>query len=148
MKIVNKKAYFDYQITDRFEAGINLIGAEVKAVRLGHADLSGSFIKIIGSEAYLLNAKIFPYKYAAPQRYDETRTRKLLLHKKEIISLKSKTEGSNLAIIPVSLYLKNGFIKVEIGLGKGKKKFEKKEAIKAKDIQRDIEQDLSADRQV
>ena len=144
MKIVNKKAYFDYQITDRFEAGINLIGAEVKAVRLGHADLSGSFIKIIGSEAYLLNAKIFPYKYAAPQRYDETRTRKLLLHKKEIISLKSKTEGSNLAIIPISLYLKNGFIKVELGLGKGKKKFEKKEAIKAKDIERDIEQDLAS----
>ncbi len=144
MKIVNKKAYFDYQITDRFEAGINLIGAEVKAVRLGHADLSGSFIKIIGSEAYLLNAKIFPYKYAAPEGYDETRTRKLLLHKKEIIALKSKTDGSNLAIIPVSLYLKNGFIKVEIALGKGKKKYEKKEAIKAKDIKRDIEQDLAS----
>lgn len=144
MKIVNKKAYFDYQITDRFEAGINLIGAEVKAVRLGHADLSGSFVRITGSEAYLFNAKIFPYKYAAPEGYDETRTRKLLLHKKEIISLKNKTDGANLGIVPISLYLKDGFIKVELGIGKGKKQYQKKEAIKAKDIERDIEQDLAS----
>ncbi|MEX2013060.1 MAG: SsrA-binding protein SmpB [Candidatus Levyibacteriota bacterium] len=144
MKIGNKKAFFDYQITDRLEAGINLLGAEVKAIRLGHADLSGSFVRLIGNEAYLLNAKIFPYKYAAPEGYDENRTRKLLLHKKEIISLKGKTDGANLAIVPISLYLKNGYVKVELGLGKGKKKYEKKEAIKAKDIERDIEQDLAS----
>ncbi len=144
MKIVNKKAHFDYQITDRLEAGITLLGSEVKAIRLGHADLSGSFVKLIGNEAFLMNAKIFPYKYAAPQGYDENRTRKLLLHKKEIISLKGKTEGANLAIIPISLYTKDRLIKVELGLGKGKKKFEKKEAIKAKDIKRDIEQDLAS----
>ncbi len=144
MKIANKKAFFDYQITDRLEAGINLLGAEVKAIRLGHADLSGSFVKLIGSEAYLLNAKIFPYKYAAPEGYDENRTRKLLLHKKEIISLKGKTDGANLAIVPISLYLKNGYVKVELGLGKGKKKYEKKESIKAKDIKRDIEQEFNA----
>lgn len=144
MKIVNKKAFFDYQIADHLEAGINLIGAEVKAIRLGHADLSGSFVKIIGSEVFLLNSKIFPYKYAAPEGYDENRTRKLLLHKKEIISLKSKTDGANLAIIPISLYIKDGFIKVELGLGKGKKKYEKKEAIKAKDIERDIEQEFNS----
>ena len=144
MKIVNKKAFFDYQITDRLEAGINLLGAEVKAIRLGHADLSGSFVRLIGSEAYLLNAKIFPYKYAAPEGYDENRTRKLLLHKREIIALKGKTDGANLAIVPISLYLKNGYVKVELGLGRGKKKFEKKEAIKAKDIERDIEQDLAS----
>lgn len=144
MKITNKKAFFDYQITDRLEAGINLLGAEVKAIRLGHADLSGSFVKLIGSEAYLLNAKIFPYKYAAPEGYDENRTRKLLLHKKEIISLKGKTDGANLAIVPISLYLKNGYVKVELGLGKGKKKYEKKESIKAKDIKRDIEQEFNA----
>jgi len=142
MKIVNKKAFFDYEISERFEAGINLIGAEVKAIRLGHADLSGSFAKIIGSEVYLVNAKIFPYKYARPENYDERRTRKLLLHKKEIISLKSKTEGSNLSIVPLSLYTTKTFIKVELALGKGKKKFEKKEAKKRKDIERDIEQEL------
>ncbi|MEX2007320.1 MAG: SsrA-binding protein SmpB [Candidatus Levyibacteriota bacterium] len=144
MKISNKKAFFDYQITDRFEAGINLIGAEVKAVRLGHADLSGSFIRITGSEAYLFNAKIFPYKYAAPEGYDEDRTRKLLLHKKEIIALKGRTDGANLSLVPLSIYTTKSFIKVELGLGRGKKKFEKKEAIKAKDIQRDIEQDLAS----
>ncbi len=144
MKIANKKAFFDYQITDRLEAGITLLGSEVKAIRLGHADLSGSFVKLIGNEAYLVNAKIFPYQYAAPQGYDENRTRKLLLHKKEIIALKGKTEGANLAIIPISLYTKDRLIKVELGLGKGKKKFDKKASIKAKDIKRDIEQDLAS----
>lgn len=144
MKIVNKKVFLDYQILDRFEAGINLIGAEVKAVRLGHADLTGSFVKIIGSEAYLVNAKIFPYQYGGVENYDEKRTRKLLLHKKEIISLKSKIEGSNLSIVPISMYTTKNFIKLELGLGKGKKKFEKKEAKKKKDIERDVELELSS----
>lgn len=142
MKIVNKRAYFDYQIFEKFEAGINLYGAEVKAIRLGHADLTGSFVKIIGSEVYLVNAKIFPYKYASPEGYDERRTRKLLLHKSEIISLKSKIEGSNLALVPLSLYTTKGFIKVEVGIGRGKKKFDKREAIKRKDIQRSVREEL------
>jgi SsrA-binding protein len=143
MKITNKKAYFNYQITETFEAGINLYGFEVKSVRLGKADLTGSFIKIVGGEAYLLNAKIFPYQNAQVENYDENRTRKLLLHKKEIISLKSKVEGSNLSLVPVSLYIKSGFVKVEVGLGKGKKQYEKRESIKKKDVQRDIERELS-----
>src|SRR5258708_31533138 len=103
MKISNKRAFFDYEIKEHMEAGINLTGAEVKAVRLGHADLSGSFVRIKGSEAYLVNAKIYPYKYARPEDYDETRSRKLLLHKKEIISLKSKIDGLNLTIVPMSV---------------------------------------------
>lgn len=143
MKITNKKAYFDYQLLDRFEAGINLYGFEVKSARLGKADLTGSFIKIIGSEAYLINAKIFPYQKGQVENYDENRSRKLLLHKKEIISLKSKVEGSNLSLVPVSMYLKNGFIKIEVALGKGKKKYEKRESIKKKDINRDLERELS-----
>lgn len=142
MKIVNRKAFYDYEISDRFEAGINLYGAEVKATRLGHADLSGSFIRVLGSEVYLVNAKIFPYQYARPENYDERRTRKLLLHKKEIIALKSKIEGSNLALVPISLYTHHHLIKLEIGLGKGKKKYEKKEAIKKKDLQRELEQEM------
>lgn len=144
MKIVNRRAFYDYQIADRFEAGINLYGSEVKAVRLGHADLTGSFVKIIGSEMYLVNAKIFPYEYARPEGYDEKRTRKLLLHKSEIVSLKSKTEGSNLSLVPLSLYTNKSYIKVELALGKGKKKFEKKEAIKRKDIEREVEQELAS----
>lgn len=143
MKITNRKAFFDYQLLDRFEAGINLYGHEVKSVRLGKADLTGAFVKIIGNEAYLINAKIFPYQAGQVEGYDERRTRKLLLHKKEIISLKSKMEGANLSLIPVALYLKHGFIKLEVALGKGKKQYEKRESIKKKDIQRDMERELS-----
>ena len=142
MKITNRRAFFDYQLMEKFEAGINLYGAEVKAVRLGHADLTGSHVRIMGNEADLINAKIFPYKYSRPENYDEQRTRKLLLHKKEIIALKSKTEGQNLTLVPVSLYTTKSFIKLEIALGKGKKQYDKKEAIKKKDIQREVEQEL------
>lgn len=144
MKIVNRRAFYDYRILDRFEAGINLNGAEVKAVRNGHADLTGSFVKVIGSEAYLVNAKIFPYQYARPEGYDATRTRKLLLHKKEIIALKSKTEGSNLTIVPISLYTTKHLIKAELSIARGKKQYDKKEAIKQKDIERDIEEEFKA----
>jgi len=131
-----------YQILEKLEAGINLYGAEVKAVRLGHADLTGSHVRIMGNEAYLINARIFPYQYSRPENYDEQRTRKLLLHKKEIIALKSKTDGQNLALVPLSIYTTKSFIKVEIALGKGKKQYDKKEAIKKKDIQREIEQEF------
>ena len=142
MKIANKRAFYDYLLFDHFEAGINLNGAEVKAIRLGHADLTGSFVRVIGSEAYLVNAKIFPYQYARPEGYDETRTRKLLLHKKEIIALKSKIQGEGLTIVPVALYTTKQLIKAELALAKGKKKYEKRETIKQKDIQREIEEAL------
>ena len=142
MKITNRKAPFDYQLIERFEAGINLFGAEVKAVREGHVDLHGSFVRILGSEAYLVNANIFPYKYARPESYDERRTRKLLLHKKEIVSLKSKMEGSSLTIVPVSMYTSHGLIKIELALAKSKKKFEKRESIKKRDINREIAEEL------
>lgn len=143
MKITNRKAFFEYQLLDRFEAGINLYGFEVKSVRAGKADLSGAFVRIVGSEAYLVNAKIFPYQEAQVEGYDQGRTRKLLLHKKEIISLKGRTDGSNLTLVPVSLYVSHGFVKVEVALGKGKKKYEKREAIKKRDIQRNVEHELS-----
>jgi len=146
MKIANKRAFFDYQILEKVEAGINLYGAEVKAVRLGHADLTGSHVRIMGNEAYLINAKIFPYQYSRPENYDEQRTRKLLLHKSEIIALKSKTEGQNLTLVPLSIYTTKSFIKVEIALGKGKKQFDKKESIKKKDIQRQIEQEMEEEK--
>lgn len=143
MKISNKKAFHNYQITERVEAGINLLGSEVKAVREGMADLTGSFVKIIGSEAYLINAKIFPYKYARPDGYDERRSRKLLLHKKEILTIKHRMDGSNLSVVPISIYTTKAFIKVELGLGKGKKEYQKKETKKKKDLQRSIKQELS-----
>lgn len=142
MKIINRRAFYDFQILERMEAGINLNGAEVKAIRAGKADLSGAFVRIIGSEAYLVNAKIFPPSYARPQGYQEDRTRKLLLHKQEIIALKSKIEGQNLSLVPTSLYITRRLVKLEIALGKGKKKFEKKEAKKRADIIRDIEEEV------
>lgn len=142
MKIANRKASFDYQLLDHFEAGVHLLGAEVKAVREGHVDLTGSFVRFLGSQAYLVNANIFPYKYARPETYDEKRTRKLLLHKKQIISLKSKMDSSNLTIVPVSLYTTHGLIKIELALAKAKKKFEKREAIKKRDIDREIAEEL------
>jgi SsrA-binding protein len=142
MKINNPKAYFDYEISDKIEAGINLYGHEVKSLRLGKADLKGSFVRIIRSEAYLVNAKIFPYQPGQIGNYEDNRTRKLLLHKAQIISLKSKTDGEGLGLVPLSLYFKNGFIKLEIGLGKGKKKFEKRESIKKRDYQRELDRQI------
>ncbi len=140
MKITNRRAFYDYEIFERLEAGINLLGAEVKAVKSGHVDLTGSHVRIIGNEMYLLNAKIFPYQYARPETYDERRTRKLLMHKKEITALRSKMEGSRLTIVPTSLYTTSlNLIKVELALARGKKEFDKRQAIKKRDLDREIE---------
>lgn len=143
MKIANRRALYDYEIREKLEAGINLLGAEVKAVKLGHADLSGSHVRITGSEAYLINARIFPYQYARPENYDERRTRKLLLHKKEIMALKSKMDGQNLTLVPLLMYTTGGLIKLELALAKGKKQYEKKQAKKKKDLDRELEQDYA-----
>jgi len=139
MKIINKRAHFDFEIVETFEAGIHLLGQEVKAVREGHADLTGSFAKIVGGEAYLVNAKIFPYAYARTEDYDQNRTRKLLLHRKQIVSIKSKTDGSNLTIVPISLYTTRNLIKVELALGKSRKQYDKREQKKRRDLDRDTE---------
>lgn len=142
MKVTNRKAFYNYELLEKFEAGINLLGAEVKAARLGQVDLSGSFVRFMGSEAYLVNAKIFPYEYARPEGYDAHRMRKLLLHKKQIFAIKSRIEGSSLTVVPVSMYTTHNLIKLELALARSKKKFEKKRAIKQKDIDRDIEEAL------
>ncbi|HSW96283.1 MAG TPA: SsrA-binding protein SmpB [Candidatus Saccharimonadales bacterium] len=144
MKITNKRASFDYELLEHFEAGINLLGAEVKAIKLGHADLTGSHVRITGNELFLINAKIFPYKYARPETYDESRTRKLLMHRQEITALRSKMEGSRLTIVPVSLYTtRHNLIKAELALARGKKQFDKRKSIKKKDLERDTEVAMS-----
>lgn len=140
MHIINKKAYHDYQIFEKLEAGVKLTGSEVKSVRGGRIILTGAFIKIVGSEAYIVNASIPLYPYARPENYDPTRSRKLLLHKKEIIALKSKTEGTGLTIVPLKCYTTHGLVKLEIGIGKGKKQYEKREELKRKTVEREIEQ--------
>jgi len=142
MKVVNRRAYHQFQILDRFEAGIKLTGPEVKSVKLGRMKLERAFGKIIGSEAYLVNAHIPPYPFARQKEYDPNRSRKLLLHKKEIISLKTKIEQRNLTIVPISCYTTKGLIKLELGLAKGKRKWEKKEAKKRRDLEREIEREL------
>jgi len=141
-KIFNKKATFDYEILDRFEAGILLTGAEVKSLREGHAQLDGSFVRIIGFEAYLVNAQIFPYEYAQPEGYDPKRTRKLLLHKREIISLKGRIEGANLTLIPTAWYTKGPLVKLEVGLARGKKQYEKREKKRKEEQKRELERDF------
>ncbi len=139
MRIVNKKAFHDYTILDKFEAGVHLIGAEVKSLKGGHASLEGAFVRLIGSEAYLVNAQIFPYIYARPEGYDPKRTRKLLLHKREIVGLKSKIEGANLTLVPLVWYTKGPLVKLEVGVARGKKQYEKREAKKREDVRRELE---------
>lgn len=139
MRIENRKAVFDYEITARFEAGINLLGSEVKSLRGGHGQLEGSFVRVVGSEAYLVNAQIFPFLYARPEGYDPKRTRKLLLHKKELLSLKSKLDGANLTLIPLAWYTRGPHIKLEIGLARGKKQYEKRETKRREDQKRELE---------
>jgi SsrA-binding protein len=142
MNIQNQKAFHDYEIVERFEAGIQLTGAEVKSLKGSHAQLTGSFVKIVGAEAYLVNAQIFPFIYARPEGYDPRRTRKLLLHKKELLSLKSKLDGANLTLIPLSWYTKGPLVKLEIGLARGKKQYEKREAKMKKDQKRELEREF------
>lgn len=142
MKITNRRATHDYKILDTYEAGIILTGAEVKSVKGGRCSLEGSFVKIIGHEIYLVNAQIFPYPYARPEGYDPKRTRKLLLHKKEILKIKQKIQSSALTLIPLECYNSHNFVKLKIGLAKGKREYEKREKLKKRDIERDIRREF------
>jgi len=140
MKIFNKKARFEYELTgEGVEAGISLLGAEAKSVREGRADISQSAVRILGDEAYLINANI---PAEGVQKYDSTRIRKLLLHRGEILSLTTKIKQKKLQIVPVRVYNKGRLIKLYLELGKAKRKFEKKETLKRRDINRDIEKVL------
>jgi|SRR3989344_834047 len=139
MKISNRSAFHDYTISERYEAGVKLTGPEVKSIKTGRVSLKGAFVRLINSEAYLVNASIQPYEYARVTNYDPQRTRKLLLNKKELISIKSKLDGAAFSLLPLSLYIRHGLIKVEIGLGKGKKQFEKREVLKKRAQKRELE---------
>jgi len=140
MRIFNKRARFEYELSgEGVEAGISLKGAEAKSIREGRGDLSQSFAKIIGNEIFLVNANI-PAQGLA--NYDSTRTRKLLLHHQEILSLATKMKQKKLQIVPIRMYNKRRLIKVYLELGKPKRKFEKKEAIKRHDIDRDIQKEF------
>lgn len=142
MKIVNKKALHNYHILEHLEAGIVLSGAEVKSIRAGRLDLSESYVRILNGEAFLINANIPRYQQSAEKDYDATKSRKLLLHRDQINSLIGKTSGKNVTLVPVSLYEKNNKFKIEVGLGKSKKEFDKRRVLKEKDHMRRVQQEL------
>ncbi len=136
----NKRASFDYSLSDRYEAGLVLSGAEVKSVKTGHASLKGAFVTVKGGELYLTNALIPRYAHAhRDTSHDDTRSRKLLLRKREIRSLigKSRTEG--LTLVPLRLYIKKRLVKLEFAVGKGKKAFDKRSDIGKREAKRRIE---------
>lgn len=146
VKIVstNRKAYHDYHIQETCEAGISLLGTEVKSLREGRANLKESYVIFKEGEAFLLNCHISPYSHGNIQNHDPLRTRKLLLHKKEISKLWGRTSQQGLTVVPLKIYFKDGRAKVEIGLAKGKRQYEKRATIKEKEAKREIERHLKA----
>ena len=138
MEIVNRKAKYNYQIFDTIEAGIVLTGTEIKSLRLGKANIRDSYVRVKNNEMYIINMHISSYENGNIFNHDETRERKLLLHKKEILKFRDKIKLEGYTIVPLKVYLKNGRAKVLIGLAKGKKNFDKREDIKKRDIERNI----------
>src|SRR3989338_5195380 len=139
----NRKARFDYEILEKYEAGIELLGSEVKSVRGGKMSLEGAFVIARGGEAYLINANIPPYQPKnVPKDYDPLRNRKILLTKKQIAELASNEKNKSLTIVPISVYNKGRKIKVEIAVVKGKKKYDKRETIKKRETDRNIRRTL------
>ncbi len=139
----NKKAHFDYEILETFEAGIELFGFEVKSARAHNARLAGARVLIRGAEAYLVGAAIAPYQPGnTPKEYEPDRTRKLLLHKKEIAYLAGKSREPGLTLIPIKLYNKGRKVKLEFGVARAKKKSDKREVIKKREAKRKIEREL------
>ncbi|MFA6054915.1 MAG: SsrA-binding protein SmpB [Thermodesulfovibrionales bacterium] len=144
MKIIcqNRKAYHDYHIEETVEAGISLLGTEVKSLREGRANLKDSYVLMKGGEAFLLNCHISPYSHGNIMNHDPLRTRKLLLHRKQISSLAGTATSKGYTLIALKLYFKDSFVKVEIGLAKGKRLYEKREAIKEREAKREIEKTM------
>ncbi|MBI1999564.1 MAG: SsrA-binding protein SmpB [Parcubacteria group bacterium] len=137
--IQNKKAYFNYDIEEKLEAGIELHGFEVKALKGGRGSLDGSYVIVRGNEAYIVNMHIPPYQPGnTPAGYDPYRARKVILHKDEIARLTGIEKEKGLTAVPVSVYNKSGKIKIDIGIGRGKKKYDKRAAIKKRDTEREI----------
>ncbi len=144
MKIVseNRKAYHDYQIEDTLEAGIVLVGSEVKSIRKGKLNLKDSYVRILNNEAFLVGAHISTFDKTSAFIPDETRTRKLLLSRNEIDRLSKKVVTKSYTLVPLKAYFSGNYVKLEIGLAKGKKEFEKKEVIQKKDLQREIDREV------
>ncbi len=142
MEINNKKAYHDYFILETYEAGIVLQGTEIKSIRVNGANIKDSYAIVKNGEVFLLNMHISHYEQGNIFNHDETRTRKLLLNKKEIKKIKDKIDLEGNTLVPLKLYFKNGRAKILIGIAKGKKNYDKRETIKERDIKREIAKDF------
>ena len=140
--ITNRKAFFDYEIIEKIEAGIVLQGTEVKSLRQGNANLKDSYAKIVDGEVWVVNMHISPYEHGNIYNHDPRRMRKLLLHKREIRRLTRKVEESGLTLVPLRLYFKRGKAKVELALARGKKLYDKRKDIAKRDADRDTQREL------
>lgn len=138
----NKKALHDYFIEEKIEAGLVLTGTEIKSIRAGKVQLKDSYIRFINDEAFWVGGHIAPFEFGNRFNHEETRTRKLLLKKKEISRLNFEQKVSGVSIIPLKIYIKNGFAKIEIAVAKGKKNYDKRQTLKEKDVKREIDRNI------
>ncbi len=138
----NRKAYHDYFIEDTYEAGLELLGAEVKSIRQKELSLEGSFVRVENGQASVYHMHVKPYKFNSMTEPDPTRTRRLLLNKKELRKLASKAEVKGYSLVPVEVYFKNGWAKLKLGVAKGKHLFDKRETLKKRDLNREMEKNF------
>jgi SsrA-binding protein len=138
----NRKAYHEYHIIDKYEAGVELLGSEVKSLREGKANLKESYVTFRNSDAFVIGMHVSPYSHTGFTGHDPLRDRRILMHGRQLIKLKSQLAEKGLTLIPLRLYFKNSWAKIEIGLAKGKKHYDKKESIKQRDIKRDTEREM------
>jgi SsrA-binding protein len=138
----NKKAYFDYEISDTYEAGICLTGTEIKSIRDTGASLNEAYVKVLHQEVWLIGCFIAPYSFGNIHNHEERRDRKLLLHKREIEHLKKVTKEKGFTLLPLNMYFKGGRVKLKIGIGKGRKSYDKRELIKERDEKRSLQRAL------
>ena len=139
MEIQNRKAYYDYEILETYEAGIELYGSEIKSIRKSNANLKDSYAIYRNGEIFLLNMHISKYEEANIFNHEETRTRKLLLHKNEIYKIRDKVNIDGNTLVPLKVYFKGNYAKILLGVAKGKKNYDKREAIKEKDLKREMQ---------
>ncbi|MDX8336465.1 SsrA-binding protein SmpB [Candidatus Cetobacterium colombiensis] len=135
----NKKAFFDYFIEDKFEAGIELVGSEVKSIKAGKTSIKESFIRIINGEIFIMGMTVVPWSFGSVYNPEERRVRKLLLHKSEIKKLHEKVMQKGYTIVPLNIHLSKGYVKVEVALARGKKNYDKRDSLAKKDQQRTID---------
>ncbi len=142
----NRKAKFEYELLETFEAGIELKGSEIKSIRAGQVSLSEAYVRTNGKQAWLVGAHIAPYDHASVFNHEPERDRRLLLHKREIKTLWEGVRLKGVTIVPTVLYLRNGLAKVEIALARGKRLYDKRQALKKRDMERDVERTLDSRR--